>query len=282
MRRIIPFVLLATQMACLPPEWGANAILHPHRRTEVGRPHVPYRDIVFESDGVRLVGWLFPATGVARKGLMIYLHGIADNRASGVGIAQRFTPQGYDVLVYDSRAHGESGGDVCTYGFHERRDVSRALDAAGASQAILFGSSLGAAVALQAAAVEPRIRGVIAQSPFADLRTIVEERAKRFGPLATRGEIAAALRLAEQQAAFRVDDVSPLALAPRIRVPVLLIHGERDRETAPAHSRRIHDALGGPRQLLIVPGAGHNDVLGREEAWRAIDSWLAALAPTAG
>jgi pimeloyl-ACP methyl ester carboxylesterase len=281
MRRLLLIAAIAVQAACLPPEWGANAILHPHRRTEVGVPPLPHKDVSFESDGVRLVGWLFPATGSPRRGLIVYLHGIADNRRSGVGVAQRFTPQGWDVYTFDARAHGQSGGDACTYGFHERRDVSRALDTLGVRQAVVFGSSLGAAVALQAAAVDPRIVGVIAQAPFSDLRTIVTERAKRMGPLVRESEIAEALRLAEVQAAFRVDEVSPLALAPRIHVPVLLLHGEKDPETDAGHSRRIHDALGGPRRLLVVPGAGHNDVLGRVEAWREIEAWLAAL-PAAG
>jgi len=90
--------------------------------------------------------------------------------------------------------------------------------------------------------------------------------------------VAEALRLAEATARFRVDAVSPRVLAPRIRVPVLLIHGEADRQTAASHSRRIYEVLGGPRRLLIVPAAGHNDVLGRPEAWLEIDSWLDELA----
>ena len=280
MRRFLAVAALAANAACMPAEWGANAVLHPHRRADVGRPSIPHREVVFQSDGLRIVGWLFPAAG-ARKGLIVYFHGVADNRRSAVGIAQRFTPQGYDVLAYDSRAHGESEGLYCTYGFHERRDVSRALDAVGATDAILFGSSMGAAVALQAAAPEPRVRGVIAQSSFADLRRVVEERARRFGPLVTRSQVGKALRLAEQKASFRVDEVSPRSLASAIRVPVLLVHGEKDRETAAEHSRQIYDALGGPRRLLVVPGAGHNDVLGRAEAWREIESWLAGLPPPA-
>ena len=206
--------------------------------------------------------------------MIVYLHGVADNRGSGVGIAQRFGPKGYDVLTYDSRAHGESEGEECTYGFHEKRDLSRALDAIGAERAVLFGSSLGAAVALQAAAEDPRVRGVIAQSPFSDLEAVVRERAPW---MATRAEIAAAFKIAEQRARFRIADVSPRLAAPRIRVPVLLIHGERDRETPADHSRRIYEALAGPRRLIVVPGAGHNDTLKDEEVWREIEAWLGTV-----
>ncbi len=117
---------------------------------------------------------------------------------------------------------------------------------------------MGAAVALQAAAHDARILGIVAIAPISDLRTAVLERAPFF---ATRRSIEAALRLAEARGRFRVDDVSPVALARRIRAPVLLVHGAADRETPPAHSRRVHDALGGPRRLVLVPGAGHDDAL---------------------
>jgi pimeloyl-ACP methyl ester carboxylesterase len=263
--------------ACMPPEWGANGLLHPARHRLLAGVDLPHDEVAFRSDGLLLKGWLFRAH-TERRGLIVYLHGVADNRGSGVGVARRFTPWGYDVLTYDSRAHGDSEGEDCTYGFYEKRDLSRALDAVHAEDAVLFGSSLGAAVALQAAADDPRVRGVIAQSAFSDLDTIARERAPF---VATAAEIQEALAIAEQRAHFRVADVSPRLAAARIRVPVLLIHGADDRETSAAHSQRIYEALAGPRRLLLVPGRGHNDVLQGEEVWQDIAAWLAAL-PTGG
>lgn len=266
---------LALSFACLPPDWGANAILHPVRRPLIGGgPKLAHEDISFRTDdGLLLKGWLF-RTPRPRRGLIVYLHGIADNRRSGIGVAERFVPKGWDVLTYDARAHGQSEGKDCTYGFREKHDVSRALDAVHADRAILFGSSLGGAVALQAAAVEPRVVAVIAQSAFSDLEVIVRERAPWF---ATRREVEEALALVEKRAGFRIADVSPRAAAAHIQVPVLLLHGAADRETLPAHSRRIYKALKGPRQLLIAPGAGHNDVLAREEVWQVVEDWLIRL-----
>ena len=58
---------------------------------------------------------------------------------------------------------------------------------------------------------------------------------------------------------------------------MLLIHGESDRETLLAHSRRIEAALAGPKRLLIVPGAGHDDTLRGDSVWTEIEGWLAAL-----
>jgi pimeloyl-ACP methyl ester carboxylesterase len=261
---------------CFPPEWGANAILHPYRRRPTAVPDFAYEDLVFASEGVTLRGWVFRGSS-PRRGTIVYLHGSADNRQSGLGFARRFVAQGFDVAAYDSRAHGDSGGDACTYGFHEKKDLSRALDALGADSVVLFGTSLGGAVALQAAAEEPRVIGVIAQSSFSDLETIVHERAPFF---ARAAEVREALAIAEERGAFRVAEVSPRLAATRIDVPVLLIHGERDRETSASHSRAIFAALAGPRELFIVPRAGHNDTLADARTWEKIDAWLAAVAPS--
>jgi uncharacterized protein len=265
-----------TLAACIPASWGAGAILHPSRRP-LTTPRPPgASEVEIPGDGARLRGWLF-RTRVLRRGTVVYLHGSADNRASGISLAARFLPRGFDVLMYDSRAHGESEGDACTYGFYEKRDLSRAIDVVGAAPVAAIGVSLGAAVALQAAADEPRIAAVVAIASYSDLRTVVRERAPFF---ASRQDIAAAFALAEQQARFRADEVSPLAAAARIRVPVLLIHGERDVDTPPAHSERVFAALRGPKRLLLLPGAGHDDPL-RGEVWDEITTWLDGVIPLA-
>src|SRR5687767_7894821 len=185
---------------CLPAEWGAGAILHPTRRPVPPTP-ADAQSIRIEGGGPALEGWLFRTTS-ARRGLVVYLHGSADNRASGVWLARRLTAAGYDVLTYDSRAHGRSEGRFCTYGFHKKGDVSRALDAVGAPGAILLGASMGGSVALQAAAIDPRIRGVIAIASFSTLRRILHERARALPWPVTEGEVTRAIARAEARAGF--------------------------------------------------------------------------------
>ena len=275
LRVALSIAALVAETACLPPEWGANAILHPYRRKATAVPPIPCSELAFESEGVTLRGWRFPTTA-PRRGVLVYLHGSADNRQSGIGFAQRFVPRGFEVVAYDSRAHGDSGGEACTYGFYEKKDLARALDAVGATSAIVFGTSLGGAVALQAAAEDSRIAGVISQSAFADLETVVRERAPF---IATKAEVRRALAIAEERGRFKVGEVSPRAAAARIRVPVLLIHGEKDRATRPSHARAIFAALAGPKELVMVEDAGHDDTLGRAETWARIDAWLARVAP---
>jgi hypothetical protein len=102
------------------PALGAGALLHPLRRHVDAPPPAGCSEAKFSGAGINLAGWKCRASGY-RRGTLVYLHGAADNRESSVATIQRFVPLGLDVVAYDSRAHGDSGGDVCTYGFFESR-----------------------------------------------------------------------------------------------------------------------------------------------------------------
>jgi pimeloyl-ACP methyl ester carboxylesterase len=262
---LIALIVAASQL----PSLGAGGLLHPSRRRVVAPAPPMCQETTLAGEGLSLKGWRCHAS-TTRRGTLIYLHGIADNRVSGTGAIERYSNRGFDVVAYDSRAHGESAGDACTYGFFEKQDLHRVLDTVGPGPIALFGTSLGAAVALQESAGDSRVRTVIAAETFSDLRTVATERAPFFF---TSGIIGRAFHLAEQQGGFRIDDVSPAAAAVRIAIPVLLIHGAADSETPPDHSRRVLAALGGPKRLILVPGAGHNESL-RGEIWDEIDRWL--------
>ena len=258
----------ATQL----PGIGAGALLHPSRRHVHGSPPAGCENAEFAGDSVVLRGWR--CRGPApRRGTIVYLHGSADNRTSAAGVVPLFVPRGFDVVAYDSRAHGESGGEACTYGFFEKQDLRHVMDSLPEGPIVLIGSSLGAAVSLQAAADDRRISAIVAAETFSDLRTVASERAPFFF---TRRAIGRALTFAEREAHFEVDAVSPLEAAARVHVPVLVIHGGADTDTPPDHSRRVYDALGGPKCLVIVPGAPHNGSLTRE-TWAAIVRWIDAL-----
>lgn len=269
------WLLLSSAAGCMPPSWGAAALLHPSRRLVEQQPKGPFDRVELSGDGVVLKGWWFHGAG-PKKGTIVYLHGVGDNRGSSIGIASHFVPRGFDVIAYDSRAHGESQGDACTYGYYEKRDLSRVLDKVEGKPIILLGSSLGAAVALQAAAADRRVGAVVAIAAFSDLRTAANERAPFF---ASKGNVNEALRIAEDTAHFRVDEASPVAAAGRINVPTMLIHGDHDVETPSAHSLRIFAALHEPKRLVLVPNRGHRDSL-TPEVWRDIDGWLDGLVAT--
>lgn len=252
------------------PSIAAGGLLHPWRRPVTQAPPPGCQDTTFDGEGVTLRGWRCQASS-PRRGTLIYLHGVADNRTSAEGAIAILTAVGLDVIAYDSRAHGESTGSICTYGVWEKHDLRRVLDQSRPGPVVLLGTSLGAAIALQEAADDPRVSGVVAAEVFSDLRTVARERAPRI--LTTR-MIRRAFAMAEERGRFRIDDASPASAARRIRVPVLLIHGADDTDTPPDHSRRVFAALAGPRELVLVPGARHNQSLNDGRTWQRIEVWL--------
>ena len=254
------------------PNIGAALILHPPRRPLRTDPPEHYRAVTFDGAGVTLSGWLGKASG-EHRGTVIYLHGMADNRVGGAGALESFRARGFDVIAYDSRAHGESGGEACTYGYYEKQDLQRVIDTLRPGPVILIGCSLGGAVALQTAASDMRISAVISAEAFSDLRTIVNQRAPFYF---STGNIDKSLARAEEEAGFKVDSVSPEKTAPLITAPVLIIHGAEDTDTPPDHAQRIFDSLTAPRQLILVPAAGHNQSL-QGDAWTQIEHWIDSL-----
>jgi hypothetical protein len=132
-------------------------------------------------------------------------------------------------VAYDSRAHGESSGAACTYGFYEKQDLRRVVDTIDSGPVVLMGTSLGAAVALQEAAEDARVSAVVAAETFSDLRTVAIERAPFFF---TPNVIRRAFQLAEAEGRFTIEAVSPETAARKIEAPVLIIHGSIDRDTA--------------------------------------------------
>src|SRR6185295_3975118 len=103
------------------------------------------------------------------------LHGISDSRLGVTGFAPMFVPERYSVLAPDSRGHGRSGGEFVTYGLLEKYDVlawAHWMRREGCERIYGLGESLGASILIQAAAVEPVFRAIVAECPFADLRAI--------------------------------------------------------------------------------------------------------------
>ncbi|MFT3712151.1 MAG: alpha/beta fold hydrolase [Archangium sp.] len=242
----------------------------------IGEPSIPHENFeVTTTDGVALFGWRFAPKDTPRA-VVVFVHGKDINRQHFVSAAERFVAEGYAVVAYDQRAHGESKGEFVTYGAKEAGDLSLVIDTALARfgrelPVAVVGESLGAAVVLQAAAQDPRIKLVVAGAPFADLQTVVRDKAPFF--LDAKAQ-ARAVEVAEREAHFNVADVSPVKSAAKITVPVLLLHGSEDAYLPMKHSLRIYEALAGPRRFVRLEGVGHQDILLRDAAWDEVDSFL--------
>ena len=261
---------VAAAAATLIPTIGAAALLHPPRTPRDVPAPAGCAERSFDGAGIQLQGWECLSRR-QHRGSIVILHGVADTRASVSGMIARFLENGLDVVAYDSRAHGGSGGDFCTYGYFEKQDLRRVIDTLRPGPVVLMGTSLGGAVALQAAAGNPRVAGVVAAEVFSDLETIARDRSPRFIP---DWFIRRALRKAEATAGFTAADVSPVRAARSIAVPVLLIHGTGDTATTPDHSERVLAALAGPKRLIRVAGARHNESLRGSGVWARLERWI--------
>jgi len=219
------------------------------------------------ADGVMLKGWFVHPHGY-NGNAVILLHGITDNREGVAGYGHLLLEHGYAVLLPDARGHGESGGELATYGVKESDDVHRWVSwiyAHDPPQCVYgFGESYGAALILQSLAAENRFCAVAAESPFSTAREMSFERVSgplHFGPWfgRTLGRPAIWSAMAYARVRYGIDllQPSPLQAVARSTVPVLLIHGEDDRNVASRHSRLIAAASPNSVTLWLVPHAGH-------------------------
>jgi alpha-beta hydrolase superfamily lysophospholipase len=226
------------------------------------------------NDGVELRGWkVVPSS--ANGDWVLLFHGVSDNRTGDLGHAEFLLRHGYSVVMMDSRAHGKSGGDMATYGWKERYDTVAITDALYASEKVRYlyahGVSMGAAIALQSAAVEPRIAAVSAEDPFASLREVSYDYAGLdvspfIGKTLLRPASIFAMRAVARTGGFDPDAVSPEQAVAQRPFPVLLICGANDHRIPCRHAEAIYDAATGPKELWVVQGAGHASALGQAPA----------------
>lgn len=229
---------------------------------------------VLAKDGIVLKGWKVRPDSANGDWVLLY-HGVSDNRTGVLGHAEFLLRHGYSVVMMDSRAHGESGGDMCTYGWKERYDTVAITDALYASEKIrhlyALGVSMGAAIALQSAAVEPRIEAVAAEASFANMREVSYDYAglhagSWLGKTLFRPAPIVAMHSVETEGGFNPSDVSPEKAVAARPFAILLICGTRDATIPCRHSERIEKAAAGPKELWIVGGAGHAAALGQSPA----------------
>ena len=222
--------------------------------------------------------WVISARATVDKahpaGTVLLLHGLLDSKATYLALGERLARMGYDVVLPDLRAHGRSGGSYVTYGALEKRDARAVMDSLLAAGEIhepfyAFGVSLGAATAIQYAAGDPRCHGVMAMAPFKDARSITHRAMTFYAPMMSNADFEKTLARAGKIAGFDPNDASALEAAGKLRCPILLVHGLLDAIVPLDHSEAIYAAAPQPKQLVVVPWAGHASLLLAREAWIA-------------
>jgi dipeptidyl aminopeptidase/acylaminoacyl peptidase len=275
----------------------AEMQLHPHRRADI---HTDEAARIFAArlgghldsvqieaaDGVPLRAWYARPPHANGRDVLL-LHGVQDNRNGVSGFAFEFMRQGYGVLLPDSRAHGESGGNIATYGLRESDDIHRWVSwlyGRENSQCVYgFGESMGAALLLDSLAVEHRFCAAIAESPFSSFRGVAYERAALYvgaptwvGETVLRLPVEIGMIYARLRYGLDFDKDSPIDAIAGSATPILLIHGEDDINILPRHSGLI--AARYPERVVLwnVPGAAHCEASGVDPIafWRTVLGWL--------
>jgi len=222
-------------------------------------------DIVVE-DSIHLKGWFIFARTDDAQGTIILLHGIGSCKESWLPMADTLAYKGFNSILFDLRAHGESGGMNCTFGYYEKYDVSAVINEAQKCTGDIgpygvFGHSLGAAVALQAMAVDSSIICGIAQSPFATLRETLHDYWFQMCGISLAFIPDAAMRKTEHIARFTVDSVKPEIDARSIINPVMIIHGVMDKKISIEYGKRVYDNLHSQmKEWYSIEYGGHDDL----------------------
>jgi alpha-beta hydrolase superfamily lysophospholipase len=281
--------------------YAAPGVLHLPRREFTAADHAQ-ADAVFSRrgavredftvrapDGIAPRGWKVRAGKSAGDWILVF-HGQADNRMGMLDHAALLLAAGYNVVLMDSRAHGESGGELATYGWKEREDTRAIVDAFETEEHIrhlfAFGESMGASIALQSAAVEPRIEAVVAEAAFRDLHEAAFDYAGlHWSPLLGKTLFFpgawVVLHRGEREGGFLATEVSPEKAVAARAFPVLLICDEAGTTLPCRHTESIYAAARGPKTIWEVPGAFHTAALGvapEEFRGRAL-GFLAAAVP---
>lgn len=214
-----------------------------------------YENVAFKSaDGFKLSGWFFPNNKT--KATIIVMHGYPADKANLLGIAE-FLAKDFNVLLFDFRSFGRSEGKYSTVGALEKNDLLGAINYLVKEKNItkigLYGFSLGGAVALMANT--NNIKAIVTDSAYARLSDMVKHMYSIFlffkYPLYYLTKLYGVLFLR-----INIDDVSPADAIADIKVPIFLIHAEKDSQIPVEEAYLLHEA-NKKAELWIVKNADH-------------------------
>jgi uncharacterized protein len=232
-----------------------------------------YEDIWLDTDdGVRIHAWHLRSDR-PRRGIVLYFHGNTRNNSAYIELVQWLPGRGFDVFMVDPRGYGQSQGRADLGGLHLDAQTALAYLAARAcGEIIVFGQSLGGALAINAAAhaeAKHCVRGVITEGTFASYRGVARDHLASTWltwPL-------------QWPLALLIDDsFSPREVIRHISpTPLLLVHGVTDELVPAHHVQQLFDAAAEPRDLWLLADSGHIGMVEDQEARERFVQWMLEL-----
>ncbi|ANE46355.1 hypothetical protein SY83_08760 [Paenibacillus swuensis] len=211
--------------------------------------------------GYKMHGKLLAAVKESCKTVII-VHGVTMSSNASIKYSELFLKRGYNVLIYDHRRHGQSEGKTTTYGYYEKQDLGlwvqwlREHYGAGCEIGIM-GESMGAATALQYAALDTDIAFYVIDCPYSDLREQLVYRLREDFKLPAFPLLNIANFFVWLRSGFTFGQVSPIREIAAADAPMLFITGADDRFIPPRMTQELYDAKPGFKRLYMAPGADH-------------------------
>lgn len=247
--------------------WMAGqSLLHPKREVSTATPsglNLTWEWANFTTfDNVPIVAWWIPAEHAA--GTVIFLHGYSDAKSQGLPMFPFLHNASVNVLAFDFRAHGQSGGAYTTAGLLEVREVDAALSWVqnrthqGDNRTVLLGWSMGAATALNSAPRHPHLAGIVSDASFSHLHHIVDTSIGKFTGLPRWPFGPLAVTFASWSIGIDINDNAPVDAVAGYHGPLLLIQGLADTTVTPD---QVDELAGAAPQATVwkVPDAGHTE-----------------------
>ena len=261
---LILLILVFIVLSCVFfPQIENFFIFYPDRRLEFQPAdwHLSFEDIYFEAeDKTRLHGWFFPQKENAP--LILFCHGNAGNICHRLENVKLLLDQGLQVFIFDYRGYGKSRGRPSESGIYmdglAAYDFLISQKNMSADEIILFGRSLGAAVAIEIALTR-KVRSLITESAFTSTK-----------------EMARTMLLFMPFSFFLPSHYNNLEKITRINVPKLIIHGEEDEIVPFSMGRKLYENAQAPKYFYPVKDAGHNDtyVLGDKQYFDTLTAFV--------
>ena len=272
-RFVIYSVLIILFIMILPKFIEKGLIFHPDKGNDSITPDaygIEYDDVTFRTeDGLNLHGWFVPGKKSSPDEdlhTLLWFHGNAGNinhRLGNIKMLHERVP--VNVFIIDYRQYGRSEGKISEKGtyidagaalahLHSRKEINQ-------EKIIFFGRSLGSAVAVELALKE-KCRALILETPF----TSILEMGKKLYPF-----LPVSLLLKT-----KYDSLSKIR---NIKVPILIMHGDKDELVPFEHGKRLYDMANEPKEFYTIPGAGHNDthIVGGDEYFDVIRNFVKKL-----
>ncbi len=225
----------------------------------------PHEDVYIQSDdGLKLHGTYFPAQESSKK-VVICFHGYTSNGVSGfIGLSNYYLPRGYDMLLVDQRAHGESEGEYIGFGCLDRKDALQWIQYTQKRlgedcQILLHGTSMGGATVLMTSGLElpSSVKGIISDCAFTSAWDVFTHVLKNEYHLPARPIMETADQMVKTRAGYGLRECNAAEEVKKATVPILFIHGDEDSFVPCWMCEKIYENCASRKEKLIVHGAGH-------------------------